>query len=370
MAKIAVTVGTRPEAIKLAPVIQELDRQSDLQAVVCNTGQHEQLCGQTLAYFGITAPVKLNVMREGQSLAALQGRVLSELSEFLEQVKPDAVVVQGDTMSAFCGALAGFYRRLPVFHVEAGLRSHDLGEPFPEEALRQMLARITNLHFAPTEAAKTALLAEGIDSDKIHVTGNTVIDALASVTPEALSQAERQLDALVNGGGRLVLVTVHRRENHGARLDSILAALLALGEQFPDCRYVLPVHPNPHVRGIVRQTLAGRKNMVLTEPLSYPQLICMMQHASLILTDSGGIQEEAPSFGVPVLVLRYETERKEGIGQGCARLVGAHTGHIVAEAGAVLACSEQKRHEPCINPYGDGKAAKRIVRQIRKYVGV
>lgn len=364
MPTIAVIAGTRPEAIKLAPVVQELARQPDMRPIVCNTGQHEQLCGETLAWFGIRADVKLNVMRANQSLAALQGRLLAELDAFLADTAPDGIIVQGDTMSAFCGALAAFYRHLPVFHVEAGLRSHDLGEPFPEEALRQMLARVTALHFAPTEAARENLLAENIEAKAIHLTGNTVIDALHCITPEALAHAGKQLGTALTAP--LVLVTVHRRENHGPRLERILRAVHMLSEQYPACRFILPVHPNPNVGAVVRQVLSGRDNIILTEPLSYPEIVLVMQHAILALSDSGGIQEEAPSFGLPVLVLRYETERKEGIARGCAKLVGADTETIVTEAQAVL--SKPRHHQtPFNNPYGDGQASERIVAVLHHY---
>lgn len=358
MANLALIVGTRPEAIKLAPVIQALASQPDMRPIVCNTGQHEQLCGETLAWFGVRTDAKLDVMRPNQSLAAMQGRLLSELDAFLDSSGAQGVIVQGDTMSAFCGALAAFYRHIPVFHVEAGLRSHNLNEPFPEEALRQMLARIAALHFAPTQAARTALRAEGIAEDAIHVTGNTVIDSLQCLTPEALSRAKEQLGAAF--ASPLVLVTVHRRENHGPRLERILRAVRMLSEEYPACRFILPVHPNPNVGTSVRQALSGLPNVILVAPLSYPEMVLVMQNAILALSDSGGIQEEAPSFGLPVLVLRYETERKEGVELGLARLVGAEPDKIVSEARTILN-SSTPRQNSFVNPYGDGKASNRIV---------
>lgn len=364
MPNIAVITGTRPEAIKLAPVIRALAGRPGMRPLVCNTGQHEQLCGETLAYFGITAEAKLDVMRPGQSLARLQARLLDALDGFLAAARPDGVIVQGDTMSAFCGALAAFYRHIPVFHVEAGLRSHDLNEPFPEEALRQMLARIAALHFAPTQAARAALLAEGVAEEVIHITGNTVIDALHCMTPEALARARGQIGAVL--GAPLVLVTVHRRENHGPRLERILHAVRILGEQYPACRFILPVHPNPAVGTAVRKALSRLPNVVLTAPLSYPEMVLVMRNALLALSDSGGIQEEAPSFGLPVLVLRYETERKEGVELGLTKLVGAETEAIVAESRAVLD-TPQKRQPPFISPYGDGQASGRIVNFLRRY---
>lgn len=364
MAKIVIIVGTRPEAIKLAPLVQAFASQPGMQPLVCNTGQHEQLCGESLAWFGIRADARLDVMRPNQSLAALQSRLLRELDAFLDSSGPQGVIVQGDTMSAFCGALAAFYRHIPVFHVEAGLRSYDLNEPFPEEALRQMLARLASLHFAPTQAARAALSAEGVAEEVIHITGNTVIDALQCLTPEALARAKEQLGAAL--ASPLVLVTVHRRENHGSRLKQILRAVHILSEQYPACHFILPVHPNPNVGTVVRQALSGLSNVILTAPLSYPEMVLVMQHAVLALSDSGGIQEEAPSFGLPVLVLRYETERKEGLELGLAKLVGAETETIVNETQAVLN-SSQNRQPPFINPYGDGQASGRIVNILRRY---
>lgn len=364
MKKLAVIVGTRPEAIKLAPVIHALQECADTRALVCNTGQHEQLCGETLAYFDIHADARLDVMRPGQSLSILQARLMAGLDDFLAQAKPDGVIVQGDTMSAFCGALSSFYRHIPVFHVEAGLRSNNLDEPFPEEGLRQMLARIASLHFAPTAVAASALENEGLPRKNIFVTGNTVIDALFQVSPLALANAKAALESSLDFSRSVALVTVHRRENHGARLVHILKAVLELAREHPDCQFVFPVHPNPDVRNVVREKLAGRPNILLTEPLAYPELVFILQNALLVLTDSGGIQEEAPSFGVPILVMRSATERQEGIRAGCARLVGTETAEIVRQAERVLSGAGSF---PKINPYGDGHAAERIMGHIQKF---
>lgn len=367
MKKIAIIAGTRPEAIKLAPLVQALNIAGDMRPVVCNTGQHEHMCGEALGYFGITADVKHDVMRPGQSLASLQGRLLTALDDFMEKFTPDAVVVQGDTMSACCGALAAFYRRLPIYHVEAGLRSHNLDEPFPEEALRQIIARIAQLHFAPTETARGALVAEGVNPDRIFVTGNTGIDALGCLTGAALTRAKERLEKLVDMSRPLALVTVHRRENHGQRLGQIMEAIRVISEGRQDVNFLLPVHPNPDVGTAVRNTLAGLKNVILAEPLSYPEMVCVMKHAILALSDSGGIQEEAPSFGLPVLVLRYETERREGIELGLATLVGADTDVIVREAQAALSLSTCKNTK-VPNPYGDGQASIRIISHIRQSI--
>jgi UDP-N-acetylglucosamine 2-epimerase (non-hydrolysing) len=309
-------------------------------------------------------------MSSNQSLPEVQARILSTLPEIYADNHFNATLVQGDTMSVFCGALASFYSKVPVFHVEAGLRSYNLFEPFPEEAIRQMVSRITDLHFAPTELAAEALKREGIAESKIICTGNTVIDALFCLTRETLSKAR---DALRGRGielsADLVLITAHRRENHGDRLNRILEAVTELTLKFPDNRFVLPVHPNPNVRDRVRSTLRNIPNAVLTEPLDYPELVYIMRNAKLILTDSGGIQEEAPSFGVPVLVMRYETERKEGIEAGFAKLVGADKDKIIAEASAVLLRDKSEtRLDSSKNPYGDGHAAQKIQNTVRGFL--
>ena len=370
MKKILAILGTRPEAIKLAPVILELKKQPDLyQVIVCNTEQQKELSNQTLGFFGITADINLNIMRPNQSLPELQARLLTALNEVLKTTQPNAVIVQGDTMTVLCGALAAFYHKVPVFHVEAGLRSYDLFEPFPEEAIRQMVSRITDLHFAPTQMAVQALQAENIPHDKIYLTGNTVIDALNCLSDPIIQQAKvNLLNKRIVLDDKLVLCTVHRRENHGERLDDILAAIWALSEAYPDHQFVLPVHPNPNVKQKVHAELSGQENIILTDPLDYPELVCLMAHAKLILTDSGGIQEEAPSFGVPILVMRYETERMEGVQAGFAQLVGANTQKIIKSADQILKQSKQSSRLSAIkNPYGDGTSAKKIITLISHF---
>lgn len=370
MKKILVILGTRPEAIKLAPVILELKKQPDLyQVIVCNTEQQKELSNQTLGFFGITADINLNIMRPNQSLPELQARLLTALNEVLKTTQPNAVIVQGDTMTVLCGALAAFYHKVPVFHVEAGLRSYDLFEPFPEEAIRQMVSRITDLHFAPTQMAVQALQAENIPHDKIYLTGNTVIDALNCLSDSIIQQAKvNLLNKRIVLDDKLVLCTVHRRENHGERLDDILAAIWALSEAYPNHQFVLPVHPNPNVKQKVHAELSGQENIILTDPLDYPELVCLMAHAKLILTDSGGIQEEAPSFGVPILVMRYETERMEGVQAGFAQLVGANTQKIIKSADQILKQSKQSSRLSAIkNPYGDGTSAKKIITLISHF---
>ena len=368
MKTILVILGTRPEAIKLAPVILELKKHTQFRVLVCNTEQQKELSNQTLSFFGIQADFKLNVMRPSQTLAGVQARILTALSEVYEQGNIDATIVQGDTMTVFCGALVSFYNKVPVYHVEAGLRSCDLFEPFPEEAMRQMTARITDLHFAPTGKAAEALKNEGIAPERVVLTGNTVIDALSCLSADTMEVAEQKLEAMgVKLNDKLVLITAHRRENHGERLDRILSAICDLTAAYPDHQFVLPVHPNPNVHDKVYLALDSKTNVILTAPMDYPELVCMMKHTKLVLTDSGGIQEEAPTFGNPVLVMRYETERTEGVEAGFAKLVGADKELILKECSAILNQDKAStRLDGSKNPYGDGQAAKYIVNAIRK----
>lgn len=366
--EILVILGTRPEAIKLAPVILEL-RRGGHNVYVCNTEQQKELSNQTLGFFGIAADFKLDVMVPNQTLAGVQARILDALSAVFAGHRFDATIVQGDTMSVFCGALVSFYNRVPVFHVEAGLRSHDLFEPFPEEALRQMTTRITDLHFAPTRLAAESLKRENVPAEKVILTGNTVIDALSCLSPEVLCAARKSLERKgITLNDRLVLVTVHRRENHGERLDRILAAVGELAARFADHQFVLPVHPNPNVREKVYAALEPISNVVLSAPLEYPELVCVMKSAKLVLTDSGGIQEEAPGFGVPVLVMRYETERTEGVEAGFAKLVGADHDKILVAGSAILERPfSDTRLDGTKNPYGDGLAARRILEAVNSF---
>lgn len=363
--------GTRPEVIKLAPVILELKKYpDDYNVIICNTEQQKELSNQTLSYFGLKADLNLDVMRENQSLASVQARLLKSLNEIFEKNEVnggiDATVVQGDTITVLTGAMVSFYHKVPVFHVEAGLRSYDLFEPFPEEAMRQMTSRIADLHFAPTDANKMALLKEGIDEKKIHVLGNTVIDALFCLSDETMNNAEHFFDFEIKPE-KLVLITVHRRENHGERIDRILKAISDLVQKYPDHTFVLPVHPNPNVKDKVYSKLRFFENVHLLAPLDYPNLVYLMKNAKLILTDSGGIQEEAPSFGCPTLVMRYETERQEGIEAGVSILVGADYDKIMTESEKVLSQDKTQTRLQVQNPYGDGKSSEKIEQLIRNY---
>lgn len=369
MKNILVVLGTRPEAIKLAPVILDLRKKPEYNVLVCNTEQQKELSNQTLGFFGINADFKLDVMRPNQTLAGVQSRILTALSDIFSSNKIDATIVQGDTMTVFCGALVSFYNRVPVFHVEAGLRSYDLFEPFPEEAMRQMTSRITDLHFAPTQLAYDSLIKEDIKKEKITLTGNTVIDALSCLSEETMEKAKYALEQRgVVLNDKLVLVTVHRRENHGERLDRILDAIITLTKKYPDHQFVLPVHPNPNVHDKVYAALENLPNVILTEPLDYPELVCLMKNTKLVLTDSGGIQEEAPTFGNPVLVMRYETERTEGVSAGFAKLVGADIDKILSESDAILSrAKSETRLDGSKNPYGDGHAAEKITTIIKGF---
>ncbi len=359
--------GTRPEVIKLAPVILELKRYpKDYNIIICNTEQQKELSNQTLSYFGLKADINLDCMRENQSLASVQSRILTSLDKIFDDNTIDATIVQGDTMTVLTGSLVSFYHKVPVFHVEAGLRSYDIFEPFPEEVMRQMTSRVAQLHFAPTEANKKALLKENIEENKIHVLGNTVIDELFCLSDEIMAKAKEFFNFTFSPD-KLVLITVHRRENHGERIDRILQAISDLVEKYPDHTFVLPVHPNPNVKDKVYAKLEHFKNIQLMPPLDYPNLVYLMKNAKLILSDSGGIQEEAPSFGCPTLVMRYETERKEGIEAGVSILVGADYDKIISESEKILSKDKSSTRLKAQNPYGDGKSSEKIEKLIRNY---
>lgn len=361
--------GTRPEVIKLAPVILELKKHpEDYNVIICNTEQQRELSNQTLAYFGLKADINLDCMRENQSLASVQSRILTSLDKIFAENNIDATIVQGDTITVLTGSLVSFYHKVPVFHVEAGLRSYDLFEPFPEEAMRQMTSRVADLHFAPTYANKQALLKENIEENKIYVLGNTVIDALFCLSEDVLEQSKKFFDEKnIPINDKLVLITVHRRENHGERIDRILNAISDLAKKYSDHTFVLPVHPNPNVKDKVHSKLGSFENVNLLPPLDYPNLVYLMKNAKLILTDSGGIQEEAPSFGCPTLVMRYETERQEGIEAGVSILVGADYDKIINESEKVLSAEKSSTRLMTQNPYGDGESSKKIEKIIRKY---
>jgi UDP-N-acetylglucosamine 2-epimerase (non-hydrolysing) len=355
--KLMIVLGTRPEVIKLAPIILQARAQPHLfDTAVVTTSQHRQMLDQMLETFEIDVDIDLDIMRHEQNLAQLTSAAIQSLSPVVQQIVPDYVVVQGDTTTTFIGALVAFYHQVPVAHVEAGLRTYDKRAPFPEEINRRLTTQIADYHFAPTAASRGNLLREGIAAERIWVTGNTCIDALFHIL--------NRLPLEKNGGEwpQRILLTAHRRENQGAPLERICAAVLQLAEMYPQLRFTYPVHLNPRVRETVSRTLSDHPQVELVEPLAYEQFVLAMHHADIILTDSGGIQEEAPSLGKPVLVLRDKTERPEGVHAGTLRLVGTRQDRIVQETQRLIEDREAYRDmaQAC-NPYGDGRATERIL---------
>ena len=355
--RILCVVGTRPEAIKMAPVILALQQTDWAEPRILATAQHRQMLDQVLEVFGIVPDVDLDIMRPNQALPELTARLLSELDGVLARERPDVLLVQGDTTTVMTAALAAFYRRIDVGHVEAGLRTGDMRNPFPEEMNRVLAARLSRWHFAPTASSRDNLLAEGFDPASVHVTGNTVIDALKTVVARDLPPP-----AGVRDGERLVLVTAHRRENFGEPFREICRAVRALADAHPDIRVLYPVHPNPNVAEVAHATLSGHDRITLCAPLDYLPFVAAMKRADLILTDSGGVQEEAPALAKPVLVMRRETERPEAVSEGVVRLVGPDYDAIVSEAGRLLEDpAAYAAMAKGVSPYGDGHAAERIV---------
>ncbi len=362
--KVCVTLGTRPEAIKLAPVIRLLRESAYFQAQVVLTGQHREMVDELMKLFEIVPDHNLQIMQTQQSLTDITCRSLQGLEGIFRQLQPQLVLVQGDTTTAFAAALAAFYQQIPVGHVEAGLRTDDLFNPYPEEANRRLISQIAQLHFAPTAQAVENLDRSGVRVG-VHQTGNTVIDALLQV-------ASRQPTCVVPGldwqKHQVLLTTVHRRENWGEPLGAIAGALLEVLHTSPRVAILLPLHPNPQVRGPLRAHLADHPRAFLVEPLDYPQLVAAMQHCTLVLTDSGGLQEEAPSFGKPVLVLRQTTERPEAVAAGTARLVGTEPSQIVTAVHQLLTEPDTyQRMATATNPFGDGQAAQRILAILENY---
>lgn len=357
-------IGTRPEAIKLCPVVLELQRRKDeFRSVVCVTAQHRQMLDQVLTVFGIKPDHDLDIMSPGQTLAQVTARAMSGLDTVLADVKPDMAIVQGDTTTAFCGALAAHYHQVAIGHVEAGLRTGNKFSPFPEEMNRRMIGRLADQHFAPTSHARDVLLGEGIDADCVHLTGNTVIDALLWVRQRVSGSTPRELAVLQDSlnGNPVVLVTGHRRESFGDGFENICRAIREVADEHSAVHIVYPVHLNPNVREPVNRLLAGHPRIHLIEPLTYEPFVWLMDRATIVLTDSGGVQEEAPSLGKPVLVMRETTERPEGIDAGNAKLVGTCRQTIVSELGQLLTDeSARKAMAGIANPYGDGTASRQI----------
>jgi UDP-N-acetylglucosamine 2-epimerase (non-hydrolysing) len=356
--KVAVVFGTRPEAIKMAPVIRELSGRSELQTLVISTGQHKQMLSQILGRFDIRVHYEMDLMEPNQSLFRLSSKVIAEFEKILTSEMPSMMLVQGDTTTAFLGALCAFYLKIPVGHVEAGLRTHDRYFPFPEEVNRRLITVCGQSHFCPTEQNRQNLLREGIPESDIHVTGNTGIDALLMATrishPFPIAEIRAGLD-------RYVLVTAHRRESFGKPLVSIFNAIRELAGLYPEIKFIYPVHLNPNVQKPAHEILGGIRNVLLTAPMDYFDFVQLMKHAYLILTDSGGVQEEAPTLGVPVLVLRNETERPEAVQAGTVKLAGVDQEAIVREARSLL--DDEGARQSMLrasNPYGDGRSSLRI----------
>jgi UDP-N-acetylglucosamine 2-epimerase (non-hydrolysing) len=367
---VAVIFGTRPEAVKMAPLVLALrERPEAFRCTVIVTAQHREMLDQVLEVFGITPEHDLDLMRPNQTLAGLTARVMCDLTPVLEEVKPDLVLVQGDTTTVLTAALAAFYLQIPVGHVEAGLRTDDRYNPFPEEINRRLTGRLATLHFSPTSWARDNLLGEGVDPETVFIAGNTVIDALQTVAEGDLP-IPFDLPAGALAGRRLLLVTAHRRENLGEPLAEICRALARIVEAEPDTVLVYAMHRNPKVRETVEAILGGRERVHLIEPPDYLTFVGLMRHSTLILTDSGGIQEEAPALGKPVLVLRRTTERPEGVTAGTARLIGTAEEDIVTAALDLLRSAERyQAMAKAVNPYGDGTASDRILAAIAHHFG-
>lgn len=357
MKRISVIFGTRPEAIKLCPIVLALRSNSEFDCHVCVTGQHKEMLYQVLDVFGVKPDVDLALMRPNQTLGGLTARAIAALDEYLAKMKPDIVMVQGDTTTVLAGALCAFYHHIPVAHVEAGLRTGNMESPWPEEANRVLTTRLAKWHFCPTESNRQNLLREGVAPSRIYVTGNTVIDALMIAIEKVRDIAD---------GSRRVLITGHRRENFGSGFEHICLAIKKLATEFPQVKFIYPVHMNPNVQEPVHRLLGGLQNVSLIAPQPYLPFVELMKNAYLILTDSGGVQEEAPSLGKPVLVMRDTTERPEAVTAGTVKLVGTEAESIYHETRLLLTDQEAyARMASAVNPYGDGQAVSRIVETLR-----
>jgi UDP-N-acetylglucosamine 2-epimerase (non-hydrolysing) len=366
--RVLCVFGTRPDAIKMAPVVLELKRHpEDFEVTVVVTGQHREQLDQVLRVFDITPDHDLMIMKHGQTLTEITTRSLQGLDAWLQEHPADVCLAQGDTTTTFVAGLAAFYHKVPFGHVEAGLRTGNLYDPFPEEANRRLVAALTTWHFAPTEPSRQNLLKEGLDPATIYVTGNTSIDALRTVASLDYTFEDPALRAIVESDSRLILVTAHRRENWGQPMENIASALATLAQEFEDCNIVVAMHRNPIVRDTLKPILEPIQNVHLIEPPDYVPFVKLMQRANLILTDSGGVQEEAPTFGVPILVLRKTTERPEGVDAGTAKLIGTDREVILTEARTLLTDPQARASMAhAENPYGDGCAAQMIAEVLKK----
>lgn len=369
MKKIAVIFGTRPDTIKMAPIIKELEQQTEhFQLITIATAQHRQMLDQVLDVFKIKPDYDLNIMKPSQTLATITKNTVEELDIIFEKEKPDLVLVQGDTTTTFVGSLAAFYRQIPVGHVEAGLRTNDKNNPFPEEINRRLTSTITDLHFAPTQTAKEALLAENVNPENIFITGNTVIDALSySVNSDYIFSSDI-LNHIIDQDKKIILVTMHRRENLGEPMKSACNAIKNLALIYKDYNIIFPVHLNPKVQDVAQSILGNIPNIFLIKPLDYLDFVNLMSKSYLILTDSGGVQEEGPHFGIPILVLREVTERPEAVEYGTVKLVGLDEHTIFTTADNLLNNEDEYiKMATAVNPYGDGLSAKRTIQTIKNY---
>lgn len=365
MIKVMSIFGTRPEAIKMAPLVKELEKCENIESIVCVTAQHREMLDQVLETFDIKPDYDLNIMKQGQTLGDVTTRALTGLEEVIKEARPDIVLVHGDTTTTFAGALAAFYNQVAIGHVEAGLRTDNKYSPYPEEMNRQMVDRLSDMYFAPTEISKNNLLKENIDESKIYITGNTAIDAMSTTVDKNYTHKELEW---IKPGERMILLTAHRRENLGEPMRHIFRAIKRIVDEFDDVKVIYPIHMNPKVREVANEVFDGDDKVKLIEPLEVFDFHNFQNKSYIILTDSGGIQEEAPSLGKPVLVLRDTTERPEGISAGTLKLVGTDEGIIYEETKKLLTDSkEYERMSKASNPYGDGHASERIVDAIVEY---
>lgn len=365
--KVMSVFGTRPEAIKMCPLVKELGKKPEIHSVVCLTGQHREMLDQVMQIFDVHADYDLQIMRPAQTLTTITVDILSKIEEVYVREKPDIVLVHGDTSTSFVAALAAFYQKIPVGHVEAGLRTYNPYSPFPEEMNRCLTGRLASLHFAPTEKNADNLRAEGI-FERVYVTGNTVIDAFHSTIKKNYIFKSAELFGISFAGKRTILMTAHRRENIGAPLEAICRGVRRIVDAFPDVQIVYPVHPNPKVRDIVHHHLGNLDRVYLTEPLDVEDMHNLMAKSFLVMTDSGGLQEEAPALGVPVLVLRTETERQEAVEAGTVEVVGVEEHKVYARAAALLTDHAlYAKMANAVNPYGDGHASERIVEMLNNW---
>lgn len=359
--KVMTVFGTRPEAIKMAPLVLELQKRDEIESIVCLTAQHRQMLDMVMDMFGITADYDLNIMRERQTLAGITTRALSGLDDVMREAKPDVVLVHGDTTTTLAGSMAAFYNQITVGHVEAGLRTYDKYSPFPEEMNRRITGVIADFHFSPTISNKRNLLRETVDESKIYITGNTVIDAIHYTVKEDYKFKDEKLAKVDYKNRRVILVTAHRRENLGEPLENICNAIKRLADEFKDTEIIYPVHLNPAVREVAFKILGDTENVHLIEPLDVDELHNLMSRCFMVMTDSGGLQEEAPALGKPVLVLRQETERPEAIAAGTAKLAGTDEERVYRLAKELLTSeAEYSKMAHAVNPYGDGRASERI----------